>query len=337
MATLITTTVEAYDYDSDGDTDLFVGNLADVMDFGKSVKSYLLVNDGKGNFSKDSNFELSSKVNDAQWLDINGDNIKDLLVATEWDAPKIYINSNGNLQLMDIPKNINGLWQSITTFDIDSDGDQDILLGNWGTNTKFNLNFDGPLVMYHDDFDENGKAETLLAYNKDGKYYPLNSKDELAAQMNVINKIYTSHSRYAGKTIEEVMTQGSIDMADKYEVHTLASGYLKNDNGNFNEFIILPDAFQLAPINTFSTLNMNEDYKLLIGGNSYKVNTYHGSYTALKGLLVEDNSSYNSVSNYGMEPFNSQVKQIETLTMRDKNLVIVVSNNDDIKVYSYQK
>ncbi|WP_412560263.1 VCBS repeat-containing protein [Winogradskyella sp. MIT101101] len=335
--TLVTTTVETYDYDNDGDTDLFVGNLADVMDFGKSVKSYLLVNDGKGNFSKDDNFKLSSKVNDAQWKDINGDNIQDLLVATEWDAPKIYINSNGNLQLMDVPKNINGLWQSITTFDIDSDGDQDILLGNWGTNTKFNLNFDGPLVMYHDDFDENGKAETLLAYNKDGKYYPLNSKDELAAQMNVINKIYTSHSRYAGKTIEEVMTQGSIDMADKYEVHTLASGYLKNDNGNFNEFFILPDAFQLAPINTFSTLDMNKDSKLLIGGNSYKVNTYHGSYTALKGLLVEDNSSYNSVSNYGMEPFNSQVKQIETLTMRDKNLVIVVSNNDDIKVYSYQK
>ncbi|MTE27300.1 VCBS repeat-containing protein [Winogradskyella ouciana] len=335
--TLITTTVETCDYDNDGDTDLFVGNLADVLDFGKSVKSYLLVNDGKGNFSKDDNFEFTSKVNDAQWQDINGDNIQDLLVATEWDAPKIYINNNGNLQLMDVPKNINGLWQSITTFDIDSDGDQDILLGNWGTNTKFNLNFDGPLVMYHDDFDENGKAETLLAYNKDGKYYPLNSKDELAAQMNVINKIYTSHSRYAGKTIEEVMTQGSIDMADKYEVHTLASGYLRNDDGNFNEFIILPDAFQLAPINTFSTLNMNEDYKLLIGGNSYKVNTYHGSYTALKGLLVEDNSSYNSVSNYGMEPFNSQVKQIETLTMRDKNLVIVVSNNDDIKVYSYQK
>lgn len=335
--TLVTTTVETYDYDNDGDIDLFVGNLADVLDFGKSVKSYLLVNDGKGNFSKGDNFELTSKVNDAQWQDINGDNIKDLLVATEWDAPKIYINNNGNLQLMDVPKNINGLWQSVTTFDIDNDGDQDILLGNWGTNTKFNLNFDGPLVMYHDDFDENGKAETLLAYNKDGKYYPLNSKDELAAQMNVINKIYTSHSRYAGKTIEEVMTQGSIDMADKYEVHTLASGYLRNDNGNFNEFVILPDAFQLAPINTFSTLDMNEDSKLLIGGNSYKVNTYHGSYTALKGLLVEDNSSYNSVSNYGMKPFNSQVKQIETLTMRDKNLVIVVSNNDDIKVYSYQK
>ena len=49
--------------------------------------------------------------------------------------------------------------------DIDADGDEDILLGNWGMNTKFNLNFDGPLLMYHDDFDKNGKTETLLAYN----------------------------------------------------------------------------------------------------------------------------------------------------------------------------
>ena len=335
--TLVTTTVEAYDYDNDGDTDLFVGNLADVADFGKTVDSYLLINDGKGHFSKASNFMLTSKVNDAKWQDINGDNVKDLLVATEWDAPKIYINNSDKLQLIDLPENINGLWQSISTFDIDADGDQDILLGNWGTNTKFNLNFDGPLVMYHDDFDKNGKAETLLAYNKDGKYYPLNSKDELAAQMTVINKIFTSHSRYAGKTIEEVMTQGSLDMAKKYVVHRLASGYLRNDNGKFNEFIALPDAFQLAPINTFSTIDVNDDLQLLIGGNSYKVNTYHGSYTALKGLLASDQSTYNPVSQYGMEPFNSQVNQIETLNMRDKNLVIVLSNNDDIKVYSYQK
>ncbi|WP_370000409.1 VCBS repeat-containing protein [Winogradskyella sp.] len=334
---LVTTTVEAYDYDNDGDADLFVGNLADATDFGKTVSSFILVNDGKGHFSKDPNYELTSKINAAIWRDINGDNVKDLLVATEWDAPKIYINNQGNLQLTELPESVNGLWQSVTTFDIDADGDQDILLGNWGTNTKFNLNFDGPLLMYHLDFDKNGKAETLLAYNCGGKYYPLNSKDELASQMTVINKIYTNHKSYAGKTIEEVMTQGSLDMAKKYEVHTLASGYLRNDNGSFNAFIELPDAFQLAPINTFSEILMGENPQLFVGGNSYKVNTYHGSYTALKGLLVSDDSNYSSVSKYGMEPFNSQVKQIETVAMRDKNLVIVVSNNDDIKMYSYQK
>ena len=91
------------------------------------------------------------------------------------------------------------------SIDIDDDGDLDILLGNWGLNTKFNLNFDGPLVMYYSDFDKNGTTETVIAYNKNGTYYPLNTKDELAAQMNIINKIYLDHTSYAGQTISEVL------------------------------------------------------------------------------------------------------------------------------------
>ena len=334
--TLVTTTVEAYDYDKDGDTDLFIGNLADAKDFGKPVKSNILINDGKGNFSIDTNFELTSKITSAKWEDVNGDEIKDLLVATEWDAPKIYINKNGNLKLMDLPENMSGLWQSISIYDIDNDGDKDILLGNWGLNTKFNLNFDGPLVMYHSDFDENGKNETLIAYNKNGKYYPLNSKDELAGQMNVISKIYVDHKSFAGKTIEEAITKGSIAKAEKYEAHTLASGYLRNDNGSFNEFVEFADAFQLAPITSFSELKVNNENRFLVCGNSYKVNTYHGSYSALKGLLVKDESNYQSISNFGMDPLNQQVKQIETLKMKNKNLVIILSNNDELKLYSYQ-
>lgn len=333
---LVTTTVEAYDYDKDGDIDLFVGNLADAKDFGKTVKSNILVNDGKGNFSIDSNFELFSKVTSAKWEDVNGDNVKDLIVSTEWDEPKIYINKKGVLEVMDLPENLNGLWQTVSTFDIDNDGDQDILLGNWGLNTKFNLNFDGPLVMYYSDFDENGKNETLIAYNKNGKYYPLNSKDELAGQMNVISKIYVDHKSFAGKTIEEAITKGSIAKAQKFEVHTLASGYLRNDNGSFNEFVQFEDAFQLAPITTFSELDVNDESQLMVGGNSYKVNTYHGSYSALKGLLVKDTSNYQPVSNLGVDPFNRQIKQIETLKMKDKNLVIILSNNDELKLYSFQ-
>ena len=168
--TLVTSTVSASDYDQDGDIDLFIGILADANDFGKLTTSYILNNDGKGNFTIDNEFELTSKVTDAKWEDINDDGLSDLIVATEWDTPKIYLNSTGGLELISLSENYKGLWQSINTFDIDNDGDKDILLGNWGTNTKLSLNTDGPLKMYHNDFDENGKFETLLAYSKNGVY-----------------------------------------------------------------------------------------------------------------------------------------------------------------------
>lgn len=333
---LVTSSVKAYDYDSDGDTDLFIGNLANPKDFGKNVTSYILNNDGSGNFSIDTSVKLSTKVTAAEWKDINGDGVKDLLISTEWDAPKIYINNNGSLELIDLPDTMNGLWQSVSAFDIDNDGDQDIVLGNWGLNTKFNLNFDGPLVMYHSDFDENGVNETLIAYNKDGKYYPLNSKDELAAQMNVINKIYIDHKSYAGKTIEEAITKGSLDLAEKFEAHKLASGYLRNDGGTFDNFIEFDAAFQVAPITTFSDLKIGAENQLLVGGNSYKVNTYHGSYTALKGLLVKEASDFQSLVDLGMEPFNQQVKQIETIRMKNRQIVLILSNNSELKLYSFQ-
>ena len=74
-------------------------------------------------------------------------------------------------------KGLSGLWQSIIAFDIDHDGDKDYLLGNWGLNSKFTASERYPLKMYYNDFDGDGKAETILAIEKQGKYYPMESFD----------------------------------------------------------------------------------------------------------------------------------------------------------------
>lgn len=332
----ITSTVKAYDYDSDGDKDLFVGNYTKLGNFGLKVDSYILVNDGKGYFSKDENFLLKSKVTDSKWRDVNKDGTKDLIIVTEWDRPYIFINNQGRLKDEQSNEKLNGLWQTIDFFDIDKDGDDDILLGNWGLNTKFNLNFDGPLIMYHSDFDRNGVDEVVIAYNNDNDYYPLNTKDELASQMNVMSKRFLDHKSMAGKTIEEVMTGGSLKEAQSYEINELASGYLENNDGNFDEFIAFEQDFQLAPITNFSEFEMNDKKHLIIGGNSLRGNTYHGAYTSLKGLIVKDNKSYNLVSDFGIDPFNSQIKKVFTLHMEASRLLIVVANNSKVKSYTYE-
>ncbi|MBZ9778602.1 VCBS repeat-containing protein [Psychroflexus sp. CAK8W] len=332
----ITSTVIAYDYDGDGDQDLFVGNYSELGNFGLMVDSYILINDGTGHFFKDENFHLKSKVTDAKWHDVNDDRVKDLVITTEWDRPYIFINNGGELKEMELPNKLNGLWQTVAFYDINNDGNEDILFGNWGLNTKFNLNFDGPLMMYHSDFDKNGVDEVILAYNSDGEYYPLNTKDELASQMNVMSKRFLDHKSMAGKNIEEVMTSGSLKEAEKYKVETLASGYLLNKNGKYNEFIPFSNDFQLAPITSFSILELNNEDRLLIGGNSLRVNTYHGAYTALKGLLVKDINDYKFVSDLGMKPFNEQIKEIKNLKMKNSKLLLVVPNDSNIECYSFK-
>ncbi|CAL2075116.1 enediyne biosynthesis protein E4 [Tenacibaculum sp. 190524A05c] len=325
--------VKHYDYDNDGDIDLFVGNRSNPNDFGQSVDSYILINNGQGNFEIDKNFKLNSHVTDAIWTDLNKDGTKDLVVTTEWDYPRIYINNNGKLTLSNEYPNLMGLWQTVTTFDVDKDGDQDILLGNWGTNTKFKASVDAPLNMYYSDFDGNGKNETVLAYNINGKYYPIYSKDELASQMNVIKKRFVKYKDYATKTIDEVLTKKALNKAHTYFVNNLSSGYIENDNGKFDNFKELPKTFQLAPLNTFSKVNINSNENLLVFGNTKSVNTYHGGYESIKGLLLSNKDDYSSASAYGIEPFEQEIRNSAIVNLKDKKLILIVPNNDTIKSY----
>jgi hypothetical protein len=334
---LNTSCLAAYDYDDDGDDDLFVGNLSHTNYFGANVESYILNNNGKGQFTKDSNFKLSSQVTSATWKDINNDGRKDLLVSAQWDTPKIYINNNGMLELIELPDQINGLWETIQSFDIDDDGDEDILLGNWGLNTKLFASKDKPLHLYYNDFDDNGDYETILAYNKNGLYFPVHSKDELASQMNVINTRFKQHKDYANNTVAQIVSDVYLKNAKTYEVHTLASGYIENNNGNFNNFIPFDNDLQLAPINSFSEIMFQNKKQLIVSGNSKKVNTYHGAYTSLKGSLISTNNKSTPLSKLGMKPFNNQIKRVETIEMKDINLLLVIQNNDSLVSYSYNK
>ena len=178
---LNTSTIIAYDHNKDGDEDIFIGNLSNPGSFGATVNSAILNNDGKGNYTIHLKFNFSGRVTDAVWADVNNDDQKDLLIASEWDTPKIYINNNGNFTLQELPESLYGLWQSIATFDVDLDGDQDIVLGNWGENNRFTKYIENPIYFYFGDFDKNGKKESIITYKVGDEYYPLNTKDELAS------------------------------------------------------------------------------------------------------------------------------------------------------------
>jgi hypothetical protein len=141
----------------------------------------------------------------------------------------------------------------------------------------------------------------------------------------------------AGQLIEDVLTPKSIKNASVFEVDKLASGYLKNVDGNFTSFVELPKDFQLAPINSISAVDFSSDKShLLVGGNSYKMNTYHGAYNSLKGLLVENEKSYQLLSSLGANPIDEQLKSFAFIEMKDGKILVVIQNNAAIKTYSYK-
>jgi len=333
--------VKPYDYDNDGDIDLFIGNRSNPNDFGATVNSYLLNNDGKGNFSIDQSFSLNSKVTDAVWDDLDNDGTKDLIISTEWDAPKIFINKNGALKIKPNNQKINGLWQTVITFDIDSDGDKDILLGNWGMNNKFNPTEEFPLHMYHSDFDNNGKKETVLAYAINNKYYPVNSKDELSGQMSYISKKTEQYKDYVNQPIEKIIGIEKIAKANLNEIHTLSSGYLVNNNGNFEEFVEFDSSLQLSPIKAFLNYPPNESSKiLLVAGNFHDLPTYHGIFSSNQIFLISQDSTKHfykkANNNLGKYLYKSQTRKMVILNIKNKKILIALQNNDSIKTFSFK-
>ena len=117
------------DVDGDGDLDLFVGNQSVSNDFGKIPTSFLLQNNaGKFSVAQQESLNNLGMITDAIWEDFDGDGNADLVVVGEWMAPKFFTNDQGKLREVSvIDEELNGLWQSIEAFDIDQDGDLDML------------------------------------------------------------------------------------------------------------------------------------------------------------------------------------------------------------------
>jgi enediyne biosynthesis protein E4 len=328
--------VQPFDFDNDGDLDLFVGNQSVSNDYGKTPKSCLLQNTG-GKFApvQKEVFETIGMVTDAIGDDYNKDGHIDLILIGEWMKPVFLKNNSGNFVREDVVKeDLGGLWQSLSAFDIDHDGDTDYILGNWGLNSKYKASKDSPLKMYYGDMDENGQTETIVAIRKEGRYCPLDGFDLIASQMPSLRKTYTSYQSFAGKSIDEIFSKEQLKKTTVFEVHELASGYLKNENGKFN-FVKLPDQCQLAPIMAQLKSDFDGDGKeeVLLGGNYFGVQPFHSRFGSFSGALVKSETEILDGRKIGLQLFNQSVRHFNVMSVNGKKYLIVTINNGESQCY----
>ncbi len=331
--------VKAFDYDKDGDVDLFVGNNSKNNRFGSTSDCYLL-NNNNGNFTivETKTFSGIGMVSDAVFSDFNKDGKTDLIVVGEWMKPTFFANTNGrfsNVTETILPEKCNGLWQSIQPFDIDGDGDLDYLVGNWGLNSKFKASQEFPMKMYYDDFDKNESFETIVAIEKEGKYYTTMGLDELAEQFSgLVKKKFNAYKDFAGKTVEEIFDPALLDKAKLYEVHNLKSGYLKNNNGKFT-FVPFLNVLQVAPITCFVKSNFDGDAKeeVFAAGNYFGVTPYHSRFDGFSGALIKNDKTILLGNQIGIDLTQKAVRHLDILNVKGKKHLLITINNKPAEVY----
>ncbi len=333
-----TSIIRACDYDKDGDVDVFVGNATTPGDFGKTPESYLLKN-VNGKFSKTESDDLSELtfVRDAIWTDFNSDGQVDLLVVGEWMQPTFLENVKGDLLNKTdsyLSGNCYGLWRAVFPFDIDADGDLDYLLGNWGKNTKFKASINEPLLMYYGDFDNNNQFETLLAQSSGGSYYPLDGLDKLSQQLKgLTTNTFSQYSDFAEKNIDELFGTGVIEKARKFQVQTLASGVLINQNNQFT-FEKFSTELQVSPINCFQSVEDNNGKVYIIcGGNYFGVTPFHGRFDGFPGAVLKSNGLIIPGYRVGLNFFNKSILQLKTIKIREEQFLIAVVDDNEIEIY----
>lgn len=326
--------IKPYDYDQDGDMDVFAGNHMVTTEFGEAPTSYLL-NNNEGVFSIVDGFAASNSgmVTDALWHDFDADGTKDLIVVGEWMSPRFFKNSHGTFTET-YSLDLNGLWQAIEPFDIDQDGDDDYLLGNWGQNSKFVASTKNPLKMYFSDFDDNGSTETIIVLNKNGKEYPIHDLDDLASQMVSLRKKFNSYTSFAGKSIDEVLEEEAIASAKTLSVTEIRSGYLKNDNGTF---VFVPFSFELqvSPIMAFLSYDFDNDghMEVLAGGNYFGVKPYHGRFDSFPGALIKNENNVILGNRLGLDFNQKSLRHLGILPFQDKKYLLAIFNNDKAQLY----
>ncbi|MDH3243473.1 MAG: VCBS repeat-containing protein [Saprospiraceae bacterium] len=329
------------DLDKDGDIDLFIGGRCVPGNYGLPPRSFLLRNDGNNQWTDIIPQDRGSfgMVTDGVWSDTDGDGLDDLIIVGEWMPIIVFRNDGRGISQPEIIRGSLGWWNAIEACDLDQDGDQDFVVGNWGLNTKFKASTSRPLTMYVKDFDNNQKTEFIINWYAplDDQAYPFASKMELVEQLPQLKKSILKFEDYANKTYQNLFTAEEQAGALTYAVDNLQSSIVWNEEGTFR-LEALPWQAQLSPTFAILAEDLNGDQTpdIWLGGNFYGLKPQVGRHDAGRGtlLLGNGNGQFDLVtSNSGIDG-RGEVRDAKIIDIQGRLNIIVARNNDAALIFT---
>ncbi|MBV6646249.1 MAG: VCBS repeat-containing protein [Cyclobacteriaceae bacterium] len=335
-------TVNAADFDKDGDLDLFIGARLNPLRYPESGKSVLLENNN-GSFKDITPADWSELglVTSAIWTDFDNDTWVDLIVVGEWMEITFLKNTEG--QFSDITPSTGiagsfGFWNSIAAGDMDLDGDIDYVVGNHGLNSELKASNEEPVSFVAKDFDNNGSVDPVIGYYIQNENYPLATRDALIAQMNFMRKRFPRYHIYAQATFDDIFTQKELKGAMHGKVTTLESSYIENLGQGKFAIRPLPVEAQIAPTQGLLVDDFNNDSYLdiMFTGNRRDSELISGYLDgSLGGLLFGDGQGNFASVDYRKTGFVTpeDTRGIAKLLNGDRYHYLVSCNNKGVRAF----
>ena len=256
------------------------------------------MNDGKGKFEDGTDriapvFNTLGMITDAHWIDLNGDKNEELVVVGEWSPVRVFQFSQMQCnevtqQFFTVP--YHGWWNTMRFEDLDSDGDQDLVVGNWGMNTQLRPEPGIPITLYYGDFDGNGFIDPLLFYPILGKSYPMASRDEITDQMVSLRQRFPTYDSYADAQLDQILDSVQIKSGKKLFADFLHTVWFENTTKGMI-MPRLPVQADYAPVYAIWTDDFDHDgnMDIFLGGNIEHARIKIGKVDANHGILLKGN------------------------------------------------
>jgi hypothetical protein len=230
---------------------------------------------------------------------------------------------------------LKGWWYQIKPGDFDGDGDQDFIVGNIGLNNKFHPSDAKNLHVFSNDFDDNGTLDIVLSKHYNGDIVPVRGKECSTEQMPFLANKFASYASFASSSMAEIYGAEKLEEALHLQVNSFASIYLEN-LGDFRfRSTALPQAAQLAPINSIVVRDFDGDGQLdvVVAGNMFGAEVETPAYDAGKGLFLKGLGGGQFESSLYLPEtglfLHKNVKAVEMINLGGKIPGLLVGNNNE--------